>query len=608
MKNSPLTRFLVHLAGALLLFLAGHAMSQVAPITVQGNQVLFGGQPGSIAGPSLFWSNNNWGGEKFYTPGAVATARNDWNANLIRAAMGVEDPGGYLDDPAGNLAKVRTVVDAAIANDMYVIIDWHSHHAEHHTQQAVQFFQLMAQEYGHHNNVIYEIYNEPLNVSWSHTLKPYSETVIAAIRAIDPANLIVVGTPNWSQDVDAAANDPITGYNNIAYSLHFYAGTHGQFLRDKAQYALNQGLALFVTEWGTVNADGDGGVDYSETYAWMDFLRNNNISHANWALNDKLEGASALVPGANPNGGWSSGDYTASGAFVRDLVRDWPPLGGGTEPPPACDLVQIPGVLVAENYCAMSGIQTEPTSDTGGGLNVGWIDAGDWLTYRINVPAGGNYRVSYRVAALQDTGLLQLEAAGGFPQYGSLSLPVTGGWQTWTTVFHEVALPAGEQDIAIAAVNGGWNLNWIGIEPAGAGPGPGPGLGEIATIQAENYSYMSGIQTEPTSDVGGGYNVGWIDAGDWLSYVDTPVEIPVSGTYEIAYRVASLSSGGSLRLEEAGGAVVHGSVSFPATGGWQQWVTVTHQVQLSAGSHGFGIAATSGGWNINWFRITHIDD
>ena len=142
---------------------------------------------------------------------------------------------------------------------MYVIIDWHSHHAESYRSNAIAFFQDMARTYGTRNHVIYEIYNEPLQISWSGTIKPYAQAVISAIRAIDPDNLIIVGTPSWSQDVDVAAADPIAG-TNIAYTLHFYAGTHGQFLRDKAQTALNRGVALFVTEWGSVNANGDGAV------------------------------------------------------------------------------------------------------------------------------------------------------------------------------------------------------------------------------------------------------------------------------------------------------------------------------------------------------------
>ncbi|MGV8835711.1 glycoside hydrolase family 5 protein [Cellvibrio sp.] len=319
--NSPLTGFsrsiskFTRVAAAIALVAqAGYATADVAPLSVQGNKILAGGQPASFSGMSMFWSNTGWGGEKFYNAQAVSWLKTDWNAKLVRAAMGVEDAGGYLTDPA-NKTRVMTVVDAAIANDMYVIIDWHSHNAHQYKTQSIAFFKEMATKYGNKNHVIYEIYNEPLQVSWSSVIKPYAQDVIAAIRAIDPDNLIIVGTPTWSQDVDAASRDPIAG-TNIAYTLHFYAGTHGQSLRDKATTALNNGIALFVTEWGSVNADGNGGVANSETNAWVSFMKANNISNANWSLNDKAEGASALVPGASPNGSWATSQLTASGALV----------------------------------------------------------------------------------------------------------------------------------------------------------------------------------------------------------------------------------------------------------------------------------------------------
>ncbi len=308
------------------LALAAHittAAAAVSPITTSGNKVLFGGQQGSISGNSLFWSNTGWGGEKYYNAQTVSWLKSDWKSKLVRAAMGADDTGGYLTD-SYNKTRVTTVVDAAIANDMYVIIDWHSHHAEQYQAQSIAFFKEMATKYGNSNNVIYEIYNEPLQVSWSGVIKPYANAVIAAIRAIDPDNLIIVGTPSWSQDVDVAANDPITGYANIAYTLHFYAGTHGQSLRNKASTALSRGIPLFVTEWGSVNADGGGAVATAETNAWVSFMKTNNISNANWALNDKAEGASALVTGASANGGWTSSQLTASGSLAKSIISGWP--------------------------------------------------------------------------------------------------------------------------------------------------------------------------------------------------------------------------------------------------------------------------------------------
>ena len=329
--KKPCLRGALAAFAASLWLLSAAAQGAVAPLSTHGNKVLIGGQPGSVSGNSFFWSNTGWGGERFYNAQAVAWLKKDWNAGIVRAAMGVDAPGGYLAD-ASNRQRVATVVDAAIANDMYVIIDWHSHHAEHYRAQAIAFFQDMARTYGHRDNVIYEIYNEPLDVSWHDALKPYAEAVIGAIRAIDPDNLIVVGTPHWSQDVDVAASDPITGYANIAYALHFYAGTHGQALRNKAQVALDKGAPLFVTEWGTVNANGDGAVAEGETAAWMTFLKTNHISNVNWSITDKAEGAAALVPGASATGGWAEAQLTASGAHVRTIVRSWPTLDAGGWP------------------------------------------------------------------------------------------------------------------------------------------------------------------------------------------------------------------------------------------------------------------------------------
>lgn len=306
----------------------------LAPISVSGNKILFGGEESSIAGMSLFWSNNGWGGEKYYTANTVSWLKQDWGIKLIRASMGVEDSGGYISFPTSNKNKVKVVVDAALAQGLYVIIDWHSHNAHQYEEEAIEFFTEMATLYGENPNVIYEIYNEPLNTYpsegattsakvWSDLIKPYAEAVIAAIRDIDPDNLIIVGTPTWSQDVDTAANNPITGYQNIAYTLHFYAGTHTGYLRTKATNALNKGIALFVTEWGTVEASGNGAVATAETNTWLTFLKNNKISHANWALNDKNEGASALKAGASVNGNWTDSDLTESGLLVKDAIKNW---------------------------------------------------------------------------------------------------------------------------------------------------------------------------------------------------------------------------------------------------------------------------------------------
>ncbi|MCH6256151.1 glycoside hydrolase family 5 protein [Puniceicoccaceae bacterium K14] len=295
-------------------------------LSVDGNRIVDkSGEAVSLAGVSLFWSNEGWGGNRFYNENTISYLKNDWDATIVRAAIGVDGDGSYLENPKENWENLKTAVDAAIENGIYVIVDWHSHHAEDYPQAAVDFFIKVASEYGEYPNLIYEIYNEPLNTaSWEEDVVPYSEHVIAAIRKIDPDNLIVVGSPTWSQDVDVASKNPIIGYENIVYTLHFYAGTHKEGLRKKAEVALENGIALMVTEWGTVEASGDGAVDHESVAEWASFMKTHNLSHCVWAFNDKDEGASILVPNSDPDQeSWPDVSLTESGLLVKELIREW---------------------------------------------------------------------------------------------------------------------------------------------------------------------------------------------------------------------------------------------------------------------------------------------
>jgi endoglucanase len=293
------------------------AVERYGQLKIVGNKLVDkNNQPVQLRGMSLFWSQ--WIGG-YYNAQAIKWLKEDWKCNIVRAALAVE-PDGYLANPAIEKAKVTAVIDAAIQQGIYVLVDWHEENAQKHTDAETTFFTELAQKYKDAPNVIYEIWNEPVNVSWSGVIKPHADTIINAIRKYDPDNIIVVGTPTWSQDVDKAAADPLP-YANIAYTLHYYASTHKQFLRDKATTALNKGIALFVTEFGTSEASGNGFLDETETRTWWKFLDDNKISWCNWSVADKNETSAALMPGAPVNGGWTDAQISPSGKIVRSELR-----------------------------------------------------------------------------------------------------------------------------------------------------------------------------------------------------------------------------------------------------------------------------------------------
>lgn len=253
----------------------------------------------------------------------------------------------------------------------------------------------------------------------------------------------------------------------------------------------------------------------------------------------------------------------------------------------------IPGRLEAESFTAQQGTQTEPTTDTGGGINVDWYETGDWLDYTVNVASAGTYTVGFRVASANGGATLQLRNSSG-GVLGSIGVGNTGGWQSWQTISTTVTLPAGRQTLRLyAAASTGCNVNWLNFTGATSS--------FSATFQAESYSSMNGVQVEGCSDTGGGQNVGYIDAGDWLAY--TPLTIPTTGSYLIEYRVAS-PSGGTVSSDLNAGSIQLGNTAIPATGGWQSWTTVSRTVTLPAGTYSFGVYAQTGGWNLNWVRIS----
>ena len=314
------------MARRLLLFLAALFIGQAAfaqtpverhgQLRVAGNRIVDQhGDPVVLRGMSFFWSQ--WAGE-YYNRKAVDWLVDDWNVDVVRAAMAVHND-GYLKHPDREMRKVEALIDAAIARGLYVIVDWHAHQPE--PAAAGDLIAKIAAKYGNHPNIIYETYNEPLREhGWREVVKPYHMAVIPRIRAADPDNLVIAGTPTWSQDVDIAARDPLP-FANVAYTLHFYAGTHREELRRKARAALASGAALMVTEWGASEADGNGILATDETRRWWRFMEDNQLSYLAWSVSDKKETSAALLPGAAAQGGWSDAVLSPGGRFIRGHLR-----------------------------------------------------------------------------------------------------------------------------------------------------------------------------------------------------------------------------------------------------------------------------------------------
>ena len=319
---------------------AVHGQLKVVGTQLQDQQ----GNPVQLKGVSSQWLNYESGAYPESKP-AIEWARDHWKLSVIRAAMGVDASNGYLGTNSTNanptlmLSKVETIIQNAIDLGIYVIVDWHTSNAVTATgtttqaQQASDFFTMIAQKYGDTPNVIYEDFNEPTKATWAQ-VKPYHETVVAAIRAVDPDNIIVLGTPTWSQDVDLAAQDPLTG-TNLMYTLHFYSCTHKQSIRDKGTTALGLGLPIFVTEFGATPADGgvvksgDPYVCEDEANLWFTWMAQNDISGVAWKLDTCTDTSCILTGAALVNGPWTDDLLTsdAGGTPVSGGVQ--PPAGGG---------------------------------------------------------------------------------------------------------------------------------------------------------------------------------------------------------------------------------------------------------------------------------------
>jgi beta-glucanase (GH16 family) len=303
----------------------------------------------------------------------------------------------------------------------------------------------------------------------------------------------------------------------------------------------------------------------------------------------------------------------------------------------------IPGTVQAENYDTggqgvaynvtsingtdngyrSDGVDLEVTTDTGGGVNLGWTAKGQWFKYTVNVNTAGTYTVTFRVAAINAvTDAFHVANSSGTNLSGNINVPATGAWQNWTNVTANITLPAGQQVLTVNQDNPGWNLNFLTFPSSGAeGPFGGTAAAVPGTVQAENYdtggsgvgfhvtstngtnnSYRpDGVDLEVTTDTGGGDNVGWTAAGQWFRYT---VNVATAGTYTVTFRLAGINAvTDAFHISNSAGTNLTGSVNSPATGAWQNWTNVTATVTLPAGQQVLTINQDNPGWNINYMAF-----
>ena len=305
----------------LLMFFISNAqfVKHHGQLGVSGTQLVDkNNNPIVLRGMSFGW-HSMW--PRFYNEKAVSWLKKDFNCNVVRAAMGIElGEHSYMKDPKFSKEKIEAVIKGAIKADIYVIVDWHSHNIN--LNEAKGFFAEISKKYSKYPNIIYEIFNEPDHESWAE-VKAYSEEIIKVIRENDPKNIILVGSPHWDQDVDLAAADPILGYTNIMYTMHFYAATHGKDLRDKTDKAIESGLPVFISESAGMEASGDGPLDLKAWQEYIDWMEARKLSWITWSVSDKDETCSILKKSAKSEGNWKEEDLKESGIKVREFLRKY---------------------------------------------------------------------------------------------------------------------------------------------------------------------------------------------------------------------------------------------------------------------------------------------
>ena len=251
--------------------------------------------------------------------------RDSWGINVFRIAMYTNE-NGYISQPDKMKKTAYNIIDMCINLDLYVVIDWHilsDGDPNIYLEQSKIFFNETSAKYKDYPNVIYEICNEPNQsyVTWSNHIKPYAEKIIPIIRNNSKNSVILVGTPDWSKDLSSVSKDPLK-YDNIMYTVHFYAATHKTELQNTITSALNKNIPVFVSEWGTTDASGNSNFDLNSSKNWIEFMDKNNLSWINWSFCNKSEDSAILSSNYNIKSSSSIDEHlTKSGEFIKANIN-----------------------------------------------------------------------------------------------------------------------------------------------------------------------------------------------------------------------------------------------------------------------------------------------
>ncbi len=255
-----------------------------------------------------------------------SSLKKDFNINTIRLAMYTDGNQGYCTVDENRQKELRELIDRGVAYtkelNMYAIIDWHilsDGNPLQHKDAALAFFKEMANTYQDEKHVIYEICNEPNGTTSWNEIKTYSQEVISIIREYDDDAIIIVGTPNLSQDVDQIT--PIED-KNIVYALHFYADSHRRELRSKLLNALDKKIPVFVSEFGICDASGNGAINEDEAKKWLDLLTEKNNSYVAWNISNKNETSSILKESCQKVSDFNEDDYSVSGLWLKKYMNN----------------------------------------------------------------------------------------------------------------------------------------------------------------------------------------------------------------------------------------------------------------------------------------------